>query len=431
MQILFISPNRLQLLAPPLPLGLASVVADVRQEHDVAMLDLMFAAAVEEEVRRAVSAWQPEVIALSVRNIDNQDSRQPVSYVAEARALVDLIRELTEAPVVVGGSGFSILPRQFMEYLQPDFGLVGEGEVHFRTFLQALGSGAWEQVPGLVWRRDDTWVANPPRLVEPLSGLPAPALEYFDPRLYHEAQGSAKIPGLIPVQSRRGCPMGCIYCTSPLLEGRRCRAWEPEQVASWILTWHQRWGLTRFYLVDSMFNYPLEYARRLCRALLRIKAPLEWRAIINPAFADRELFRLMRQSGCVMVQVGNESGSELMLHNLGKGFSRQQVELTLRLLDEEDLPYTCFLLLGGPGETPQSVRESVDLLETYQPRMVNLTVGIRIYPGTPLYRRALAEGVVKPRDNLLWPRFYLAPAVAEWIWEYLTEVTARNPHWIF
>ena len=131
------------------------------------------------------------------------------------------------------------------------------------------------------------------------------------------------------------------------------------------------------------------------------------------------------------MQVGNESGSELVLTRLGKGFGRRQVELTFQLLEEEGIAYSCFLLLGGPGETPETVKESVALLEQYRPQMVNLTVGVRIYPGLALHRQALEEGVVAPEDNLLRPRFYLAPAIREWIWEYLAGVTARHPNWIF
>jgi radical SAM superfamily enzyme YgiQ (UPF0313 family) len=236
---------------------------------------------------------------------------------------------------------------------------------------------------------------------------------------------------MIPVQTRRGCPMQCVYCTTPILEGSQTRGWPPETVAAWLAEWHERWGLTRFYFVDNLFQYPPEYARALCLAIKSLRLPLEWGCLINPAFPDPELFRLMREAGCSMAQVGNESGSELVLSNLGKGFGREQVEETLRLLKEVDLPYSCFLMMGGPGETPDTVQESVALLEQYEPRMVNLTVGIRIYPGVALHRRAVAEGVVAPDDPLLWPQFYLSSAIREWIWGYLKEVTARHPNWIF
>ncbi|MHB8070132.1 MAG: B12-binding domain-containing radical SAM protein [Desulfobaccales bacterium] len=432
MRILFISPNRLRLVVPPLPVGLASVVAAVANEHEVLVLDFMFAADPLGEVRRVVAEFAPEIIALSIRNIDNQDSRHPESFIREVKDLVDLLRELSVAPIVVGGAGFSIMPQEFMAYLGADFGVAGEGEAAFRDFLSAsAGTRGWEKVSGLVWQQAGTWRLNPVQRVADLQGLPRPALEYFSPQLYQEAVGSAKLPGMVPVQTRRGCPMKCIYCTTPRLEGRRFRAWEPGQVAAWLAAWHEQWGITRFYFVDNLFNCPPSYAKRLCRAIIDLKLPLQWGALINPAAPDRELIRLCREAGGVFMQVGNESGSELTLTKLGKGFGRRQVELTFRLMEEEGMAYSCFLLLGGPGETRETVAESVALLEQYRPQLVNLTVGIRVYPGLALHRQALAEGLLDPGDNLLWPRFYLAPAIKEWIWEYLAGVMARHPNWIF
>jgi radical SAM superfamily enzyme YgiQ (UPF0313 family) len=431
MRLLFLSPNRLRLVVPPLPVGLASVVAALAPKHSVEVLDFMFLDDPLGRLRRVVADFRPEVVAISVRNIDNQASREPISYFPEIKDLVAQLRSLTPAPIILGGAGFSVMPREFMDYVAPDFGLAGEGEEALQAFLAVYAAGTWEQVPGLLWREAGSLRANPPHRVQELNLLPPPALEHFTPKLYEETQGSAKLPGMIPVQSRRGCPMKCIYCTTPRLEGNQVRAWAPEQVAGWLAAWHEKWGLTRFYFVDNMFNYPPEYARRLCQAIYDLHLPLEWACLINPALPDRELFRLIHASGGTMVQVGNESGSELVLSKLGKGFGREQVEATLSLLSAEGLPFTCFLLLGGPGETPETVQESVALLEKYQPRLVNLTVGIRIHPGLPLHRIALAEGVVAPEDNLLWPKFYLAPAVKDWIWSYLEEVTARHPNWIF
>ena len=432
MRILFISPNRLRLVVPPLPLGLASVVAAVQDEHQVRVLDFMFAADPLGEVRRLLADFSPDLIAISVRNIDNQDSRHPESFIGEVKDLVNLLRELSAAPIVLGGAGFSIMPRQFMNYLGADFGVAGEGEGAFGEFLSAYGgSRDWETVSGLVWRQGEEWRLNPVQRVADLKELPRPALEYFTPHLYQEAQGSAKLPGMVPVQTRRGCPMKCIYCTTPLLEGRRFRSWEPRQVAAWLADWHIKWGLTRFYFVDNLFNCPPGYAHSLCQAIIDLNLPLEWGCLLHPLAPDRELVRLIRRAGGGMVQVGNESGSELMLANLGKGFGREQVETTLQMLQEEGLPFSCFLMLGGPGETRETVEESVALLEKYHPQMVNLTVGVRIYPGLALHRRALEEGVVAPGDDLLWPRFYLSPAIRDWIWEYLAGVTTRHPNWIF
>ncbi len=430
MRLLFISTNRCRLVFLPLPLGLAAVVAAVGEAHEVRVLDFMFAEDPLAQVDRAVAEFRPEVIGISVRNIDNQDSRRPEIYFPEVKDLVQHLRGGSPAPMVLGGAGFSVAPLEFMEFTGADFGMVGEGEFLAR-FLQVYPEKAWDQVPGLIWRQDGGLKLNPRRPLPQLEVLPGPALEYFTPGRYQETPGTAGLPGLIPVQSRRGCPMRCIYCSTPLLEGTRTRAWAPEQVASWLAAWHEKWGLSRFYFVDNIFNCPVDYGRRLCRAIAALRLPLAWVCLINPAFPDQELFELIRVAGGAMVQVGNESGSELVLSRLGKGFALRQVERTLKLLQAADLPFTCFLLLGGPGETRETVQESVAFLEAYQPKMVNLKAGLRIHPGTPLHRLALAEGVVKPEDNLLWPKFYLAPAIREWIWDYLGEVSARHPNWIF
>ena len=430
MRILFISSNQCRLVFLPLPLGLASVVASVAPEHEVQVLDFMFLDDPLARLDRVMAEFRPELVGLSVRNIDNQDSVHPEAYFPQVKELVDHLKELGPAPVVLGGAGFSVAPREFMEFTGADFGLVGEGEESFARFLPAYPGRDWEKVPGLIWRQEGGLRLNPLQHIRRLDLLPRPALEHFTPRLYEETPGSAGLPGLIPVQSRRGCPMQCVYCTTPRLEGAATRAWAPEQVASWLAHWHEQWGLTRFYVVDNIFNCPPSYGRRLCRAIKELRLPLEWSCLINPAFPDAELFHLIRAAGGAMVQVGNESGSELVLTGLGKGFDRNQVELTLKLLEAADLPYTCFLLLGGPGETPETVQESVAFLERYEPKLVNLKVGIRLHPGLPLHRLALAEGVVQPADNLLWPRFYLAPAIREWIGDYLKELTARHPNWI-
>jgi radical SAM superfamily enzyme YgiQ (UPF0313 family) len=431
MRVLFISFNSSRLLMPPFPLGLASLVASLGPGHPFRVIDFMFEPDLRQKVLAVLKEFQPELIALSLRNIDNQDSCFPEFFFPEAQEFSRWLRTQTQAPIVLGGSAFSIYPQELLDYLAADMGIVGEGELSFRALVESYPRGEWTTIPGLVWQAQGRWQENPSLSVRDLDALPDPALEYFTPSQYHEAVGSAKLPGVITIQSRRGCPMRCRYCTTARLEGTQVRTRAPEKVAALMATGYHRWGLRRFYFVDNIFNHPRAYARRLCLAIKQLNLPLEWSCLINPAFPDEELFHLIRESGGDRVQVGNESGSDLILTNLGKGFSRRQVEETLQLLQRAGLSYSCFLLMGGPGETPATVQESVELLECYNPFLVNLKAGIRIYPQTALYDQALAEGVITPGDNLLWPHFYLSPAVAEWIWDYLKDVTSRHPNWIF
>jgi radical SAM superfamily enzyme YgiQ (UPF0313 family) len=429
-RVLAISFNSSRLIMPPFPLGLASLVAALGPEHPFRVLDFMFEPDPRQKVLAVLADFQPEIIALSLRNTDNQDSCFPEFFFPEAREFSLWLRSHTRAPLVLGGTAFSTFP-QLLDYLEADMGIVGEGELNFRALVESYPGGDWTKVPGLVWRDRGRWRENPPGPAADLDALPDPALEYFTPSKYHEAVGSARLPGVMTIQSRRGCPRRCRYCTTARLEGTRVRTRSPDKVAALMAAAYHRWGLRRFYFVDNVFNHPREYARYLCRAIQQLNLPLEWSCLINPAYPDEELFHLIREAGCSRVQVGNESGSDLVLTNLGKGFGRRQIEETFGLLQQAGLSYNCFLMMGGPGETPATVRESVELLEGYAPFLVNLTVGIRIYPYTALCDQARAEGVISPTDNLLWPRFYLSEAVADWIWDYLKDVTSRHPNWIF
>jgi radical SAM superfamily enzyme YgiQ (UPF0313 family) len=430
-RVLFISFNSSRLLMPTFPLGLASLVGSLGPRHPFRVIDFMFEPDPWQKVLAVIEDFEPELIALSLRNIDNQDSCFPELFFPEAKEFTRWLRTHTQAPLVLGGSAFSIYPQELLDYLEADMGIIGEGELSFRALAESYPKGDWTAIPGLVWQVKGHWQKNPARPVRDLDALPDPALEYFTPQQYHEAVGSAKLPGVVTIQSRRGCPMRCRYCTTARLEGTQVRTRSPEKVAALMGASYHRWGLQRFYFVDNIFNYPRAYARRLCLAIKQLNLPLEWSCLINPAFPDEELFHLIQEAGGNRVQVGNESGSDLVLTSLGKGFSRRQVEETLQLLERAGLSYGCFLLMGGPGETPATVRESVALIEGYQPFLVNLKAGIRIYPHTALYNQALAEEVITSGDNLLWPHFYLSPAVADWIWDYLKDVTSRHPNWIF
>ncbi len=397
MKVLCISANDSRLIVPPFPLGLASVVAVLGRQHQIRVVDCMFTPHSRQAIARVLQDFQPELIAVSMRNLDNQDSCQPVFYFPEVRELVAWLRSHTRRPIIMGGSAFNILPLGACRYLSPDFGLMGEAELSFQTLVDTYPNVDVAAIPGLVWPDGADWRLNPPQAIPDLEALPDPAWEYFSPGMYHEAQGSANLPGMVTVQSRRGCPMRCIYCTTPHLEGRRLRSRSPAKVAAFMAAGYERWGLTRYYFVDNIFNYPKDYARELCLAIKALNLPLDWSCLINPAFPDADLFHLIRDAGGNRVQVGNESGSDLVLGNLGKGFDCRKVEVTLRWLTEANVDYGCFLLLGGPGETPETVAASVAFLERYKPFLVNLTVGLRIYPGTPLHRLALTEGLSVPR----------------------------------
>jgi radical SAM superfamily enzyme YgiQ (UPF0313 family) len=218
----------------------------------------------------------------------------------------------------------------------------------------------------------------------------------------------------VPVQGRRGCANDCSYCSTARIQGRSIRSQSPRTVVQGLKRL-ERAGFRQFYIVDNSFNIPEAYGLELCQQMLLASLQIRWRCIIYPHRLSPRLVQAMAVAGCVEVALGFESGSEQILRRMNKRFTPDDVRRAADLLAEHGIRRVGFLLLGGPGETRQTVEQSLAFAESLQLEALRTTVGIRIYPGTPLAKTALREGLIDPDDDLLRPRFYLAPGLEPWI----------------
>jgi len=269
-KLLLVSANRERSPYPVFPIGLAYLAGPLATaDHDLRVIDLCFSADPVAELRAALGEFSPHAVIVSIRNMDNVTWPGSRSYLAGVREIVATCRAV--GTVILGGSGFSLMPYEVLDFVGGDYGIVGEGEEVLVQLLQLLEGG--EQVAGLpgVLRRGEA-VFPPPRHLERI-GKPDRSL--FDVQRYRREGGMAN------VQTKRGCPFGCIYCTYPNLEGTRVRTRPvPEVVAE--LRELAEAGIDYIYFVDDIFNYPVDYALQLCRAIRDDKLAFNWSAFINP-----------------------------------------------------------------------------------------------------------------------------------------------------
>ena len=420
MRVLLISANTETINMVPLPLGLNCVAVAVRDSgHEVEMIDLMGNGDNRAVIEGAVKRLAPQVIGISVRNIDDQKMTDTKFLLDPVREAVSICRNLTGAPIVLGGAGYSIFPAEVLGYLRADMGIRCEGEVVFPALLAAMEQGRdLAAIPGLLL------AGNPgepsPAVPSPLDMLPLP-----DPHLWQIPAG-CEADLWIPFQTRRGCPMRCSYCSTPCLEGTAIRTRPVGDVVTG-LSAHVAAGFSRLYFVDNIFNIPLPYAKQLCTAIADAGLEVQWRCILYPGQIDEELVVLLAKAGCVEVSLGFESGSPLVLRELNKKYSPQEVSAAAEMLARHGIRRMGFLLLGGPGETRATVLESLAFADRLRLDMLKLTTGIRIYPGTALEQTAVAEGRITSGSNLLFPTFYLAKGLEPWLSATLAEWMAERP----
>jgi len=419
MDILLISANREKSPYPVFPLGLSYLAGSLLAAgHRLRILDLCFIEDPETLMRDELLSFPPDAVILSIRNIDNVTYPSSRSYLDGVKSVVDACRGKTS--VILGGSGFSLMPRELLDFFDGDVGIVGEGEEILPRLLERLGKGESPQgLPGVLVRGIAEYL--PPVPVEKI-GTPDRSL--FQVERYNREGGMTNL------QTKRGCPFSCIYCTYPILEGTRLRLREVPEIIAEIRALVEQNGTKYLYFVDDIFNYPMDFAEKLCRAMIVAGLSIRWSAFINPAFITPELLAVMVEAGCDAFEFGTDSGSPVMLRNLGKSFTTDDVRTASALCRDHGVDFAHYILFGGPGETEETLLESFALMDEVDPTAVIGMTGIRIYPGTPLHRQALKEKFITPETSLLEPVFYLSPAVRDALCDLVIVEAMKRRNWV-
>ncbi|OGV74001.1 MAG: lipid biosynthesis B12-binding/radical SAM protein [Lentisphaerae bacterium RIFOXYB12_FULL_65_16] len=397
-RVLLVSANTMTGPYPVYPLGMATVAAAlVRQGHEVRQFDVLTEACSVPQLRQAVREHAPDVIGVSLRNLDSADSlsAEATWSMDSARAFVTALRDASSAPVVLGGPAFSLMPEAILDYLQADFGVVGEGE-----------RGVCELVEGLSRGRQPL-----PRIIDgratPLAGsdIEAPLLDSALVRFYLDQSG------MLNLQTKRGCPWDCTYCSYPGLEGRGYRVRDPAGVVDDLRRMQRDHAAESVFFTDSVFNDRNGHHLELAEAMLHAGIGIRWSAFFRPQGISRQDLALLKRSGLYAMEVGTDGATDATLATAHKGFSFADVLEFDRACAAEQVACAHFVIFGWPGETEASLRQGLVNLAQLKHGIVFAFSGIRVLPGTGIHAQAIHEGVVAAADSLLRPVYYSSPAL--------------------
>ena len=419
MKILLISPNTLAVPYPVYPLGLDYLAAALSPSHQVKIADLNVTGD-HAALGLLIKAFQPDLIGLSCRNIDNTDAIDPMLFIHGYRALVEFIRKASRATIVIGGSGFTIMPARILSAIGADFGIIGEGE-RLRLLVDALeNEREVTGIPGVLSP------STPEECPPPWEGE---IHRRFSTEFPHY-QFYLNKGGMLNLQTKRGCVFQCIYCPYPHIEGRHHRYIPPEQVAATAISLQEA-GAKYFFITDSAFNSDLEHSLAVGRAFQEAGVSIPWGAFFAPVRLPEGYFDLLAEAGLRHVEFGTESLSHSMLATYRKPFRPQQVFTAHQAALAAGLHIAHYFLLGGPGETSDTLDECLDNIENLPKAALFFFVGIRIYPHTELYTIAEREGQITPDTDLLMPVFYKAAGIEQQAIEARVRVKAEGrANWI-
>ncbi|MCL5279312.1 MAG: cobalamin-dependent protein [Planctomycetes bacterium] len=431
-RVLLISSNTCAVPYAVYPLGMATVAGALRAAgHEVRQFDWLVAGRDAGQLQRAIDVFDPEVVALSIRNIDRIEGPpdadvgvgDPGSLVesaaawelGEARDVVAWVRQFTKVPVLAGGAAVSVMPQEVRQYVGADLAVPGEGEQAIAGAAAAVTQG--RSVPTV-------WPLAPERLCGARQCSPC-----FDPDLVAYYRDKT---GIIGLQSKRGCPYHCCYCTYPDLEGTQIRARDIEAVVADLERLQRDFHVDTVFFVDSVFNDPQGQYLELAQTLARRNLGVRWAAYLSPRGLTAGSLKLCRRAGLYAVELGTDATTDTTLEGMGKPFRWAEVAQTNRMLVQREIACAHFVIFGGPGETPATVREGLDNIARLDHCVVLAFTGVRVYPRTPLQRRAVAEHLVRDTDSLFEPIYYISPLVDKaWMERQVLEAWAGRRDRIF
>ena len=372
MKIAFVSANRETMPDAVIPIGLLYVMAACPKHHETELWDLCFEDEPLSMLGQRLDAWQPDLIAVGLRNIQNMDYTGIDANMEFYRAMMRTIRKHSDKPVLLGGGGFSVMPERILEDLGADFGISGEAERAFPQLLAELERPEPDlmRVESLFYRADGNIRMNG-RMGDFLvmDEIASPDRSILDERYYSEY-------GIESLQTKRGCPLKCDYCTYPKIEGARGRMRDPGLVADEFMEIAARPEVDHVFIVDSVFNLPIRHAKEVCRQLIARGNATPWTCYINPTAFDEELARLMAEAGAAGSELGSDSGCDEVLLSLRKGFTVEKIRKSGALHKQFGLKDCHSFILGTTGETMDHVERTLDFIEELDPFAAILLVWV-------------------------------------------------------
>lgn len=407
MKILLINPplfsqspyRRAESVSPAPIMGLAYIAGVLRKEgYAVRIMDMFHRAL--PEVKAGIEIEKPDIIGISCMT----DHRANVFSLASAIKSYD-----RKIRVVLGGIHPTIMYEQVLRNYPVDAVVIGEGEFTFLELIKAWESNLpLENVRGIAFMRGGEVVKTPKRdYIADLDSVPEPAWDCFNFGSYPAETylrgcryRGMKLDELrkVHIIASRGCPYNCQFCSSPSVWGSRWRYRSVSRILDEMELLYRDYGCRYFSFVDESFSVNRDRVIEICRGIIDRKLDILWDCETRVNLVSKDILEWMKKAGCYTILYGVESGSPSVLETISKKQTIEQIINAFDLTGEAGIKKHILLMVGNPGESEETVKETCRLLKRVKPGYVAVSV-TTVYPGTALYQVAKSRGLI---DDDYW-----------------------------
>ena len=375
------------------PYILCLLAAMLQDKYEVKIVDAQFYNMTVEQFEKEITDFQPDCVGISVL------SSEYASILDTAAAIVK--KNNKDIVTIAGGVHVTTQYYRVLENKDIDYAVRGEGEYVLRDFLAYLnGEGAFPE-KGLVFRKESGAVtALPPDLIQDLDALPLPNYDLIDYKAYANTSlrygvDSVHIYPYARLLTSRGCPVGCSFCQVESISGDKWRPRNAEKVIDELTFLKAKYGIKAFFIEDDNPFGQKKRTKDMLRMLKERNLNLKWKVAGVAVFMmDEEIFKLMAETGCQMIGIAIESGSERILKQvIRKPVDLKKVPEMIKMAQKYGLYVAANFIIGFPGETWDEILQTIHYAETCGADYC------KIYPANPLVGTKLFD--MAKRSNLI------------------------------
>jgi anaerobic magnesium-protoporphyrin IX monomethyl ester cyclase len=371
-------------LHPQFPLiGLAYMAAALEKSgHEVTAIDCPARGMTHEGLKQEIARLEPDIVGIT---------SMTVTFPAAVEAACIIKQSCPTALVVLGGPHATVRDEQTLnEQKEVDVVVRGEGEQTMLELAHHVSNPkkmSLNKVAGITFRKNGQVVRTPDRpFIQNLDEIPRPAYEYFELSKYRYF---GKLT--LPIMASRGCPFQCAYCLASKMSGKHVRTRSTKNVVDeleWLKDVH---GADAVTFHDPTFTLDRDRTRDLCEEMKRRHIDLPWDCSTRVDQVSKKILAKMRAAKCQTVGLGVESNSQKILNAMKKGTTVEQNERAVKWAKEVGLSFGLFLIIGYPGETVDTLKESLDFVRRTEPDDVFISFATP-YPSTEFYDRVKEMG---------------------------------------
>lgn len=365
-------------------LAIAILGAIARQNsYNPVVLDLFFYENDEQAILDQIKTLMPEYVAFTCTS---------ATYHLVYEAAMWVKRDYPHLKVLIGGTHASTMVEEVLNTTCFDVVFIGESEVSFDLFLKGTELAS---IPGIAYKDSAGQIIQSKNtcFLTDLDVFPFPDYSLYDLARYPISKLQARNNPVVWIETSRGCPFNCQVCNK-VVHGQTFRPKSPMRVLAEIQHYLSM-GVKEFHIADDGFTSNMNRAEAICDLIVEHNLRFTW-SCVNGIRVDRvseALLRKMKQAGCYRISFGIESGDQQVLDNLGKKVTLQQVEAAVKMAKKVGMEVFGFFMFGFENDTDLSMQRTISFAKKLPLDLAKASIIIP-FPGSPLYDKYLAQGLI-------------------------------------